>query len=404
MAVDKIPPGPGQACCSLRKKRVGILVAVCCVAILSTYMYSLNCCKSRTEAPPKLKTSNSPSFHKMPIFAKIKANTRMPEPSVNATQSVGIAAVKQTVFVHQLLQPQNPSPTNQDDLSSLSSWSSVYDEADDDLDLVPERAAFKPQGKWKRRLPKVIIIGIKKGGTQALLNFLKAHPEVTASGKEVHFFDRFYERDLEWYRRAMPYSYENQLTVEKTPSYFVTPQVPKLIYRMSQDVKFLLVVREPVARAISDHAQSLEKGKTTPFEEKAMLDPRKCSVDESWSAIGIGLYSVHLTRWLKYFPLDQFLFVSGKNLVANPGAEMGKVQDFLHISRTLTEKAFVFNETKGFPCLRTDENGEVRCLGKTKGRPHNPVDPRVRACLAEFYRPYNEQFYNMTGINFHWEE
>jgi len=51
-----------------------------------------------------------------------------------------------------------------------------------------------------RRLPQAIIIGVKKGGTRALLEFLRIHPDVRAPGPEVHFFDRHYERGLDWYR------------------------------------------------------------------------------------------------------------------------------------------------------------------------------------------------------------
>ncbi|MEQ2190662.1 hypothetical protein XENOCAPTIV_004522 [Xenoophorus captivus] len=50
-----------------------------------------------------------------------------------------------------------------------------------------------------KRLPNAIIIGVKKGGTRALLEFLRIHPDVRAFGAEPHFFDRFYDRGLEWY-------------------------------------------------------------------------------------------------------------------------------------------------------------------------------------------------------------
>lgn len=51
-----------------------------------------------------------------------------------------------------------------------------------------------------KRFPQAIIIGVKKGGTRALLEFLRIHPDVRAVGAEPHFFDRFYDRGLDWYR------------------------------------------------------------------------------------------------------------------------------------------------------------------------------------------------------------
>lgn len=55
-------------------------------------------------------------------------------------------------------------------------------------------------GSGTKRLPQAIIIGVKKGGTRALLEFLRVHPDVRAVGAEPHFFDRNYERGLAWYR------------------------------------------------------------------------------------------------------------------------------------------------------------------------------------------------------------
>lgn len=51
-----------------------------------------------------------------------------------------------------------------------------------------------------KEFPQAVIIGVKKGGTRALLEFLRVHPDVRAVGAEPHFFDRFYDKGLEWYR------------------------------------------------------------------------------------------------------------------------------------------------------------------------------------------------------------
>ena len=51
-----------------------------------------------------------------------------------------------------------------------------------------------------KKLPQALIIGVKKGGTRALLEFLRIHPDIRAPGPEPHFFDRHFHRGLEWYR------------------------------------------------------------------------------------------------------------------------------------------------------------------------------------------------------------
>lgn len=56
----------------------------------------------------------------------------------------------------------------------------------------------KYQGTQK--LPRALLIGAKKSGTRALLEFIRIHPNVRAAGHEVHYFDRNYSFGPEWYR------------------------------------------------------------------------------------------------------------------------------------------------------------------------------------------------------------
>lgn len=133
---------------------------------------------------------------------------------------------------------------------------------------------------------KALVIGVRKCGTRALLEMLYLHPRIQKAAGEVHFFDRDenYWKGLEWYRQKMPHSFRGQITIEKSPSYFVTPevscsilflsvslqlgfvysffftritqiQVPERVRAMNATIKLLLIVREPVTRAISDYTQ-----------------------------------------------------------------------------------------------------------------------------------------------------
>lgn len=274
------------------------------------------------------------------------------------------------------------------------------------------RAAAEPSamssfsnGAGSKKLPQAIIIGVKKGGTRALLEFLRVHPDIRAVGAEPHFFDRNYDNGLEWYRELMPKTLEGQITMEKTPSYFVTREAPARISAMSRATKLIVVVRDPVTRAISDYTQTLSKKPDIPsFESLTFKNRTTGLIDTSWSAIQIGIYAKHLDNWLQYFPMEQILFVSGERLISDPAGELGRVQDFLGLKRIITDKHFYFNQTKGFPCLKKAEgSSKPHCLGKTKGRTHPNIDPEVVQRLRDFYRPFNMKFYQMTGHNFGWD-
>lgn len=105
-------------------------------------------------------------------------------------------------------------------------------------DASPKYRFLRQQGlRPSRHLPDTLIIGVKKSGTRALLEFIRLHPDVRAAGCEVHFFDRHYAKGLHWYRNHMPPTIEGQVTMEKTPSYFVTKEVPQRVHHMNPGTK-----------------------------------------------------------------------------------------------------------------------------------------------------------------------
>ena len=79
----------------------------------------------------------------------------------------------------------------------------------------------------RKRFPSAIIIGVKKGGTRALLNMLEAHPDIVSAHREIHYFDyeENFRRGVEFYIDQMPISQPGQITIEKSPHYFVTEYV-----------------------------------------------------------------------------------------------------------------------------------------------------------------------------------
>lgn len=72
--------------------------------------------------------------------------------------------------------------------------------SDSSISDVPPNNISIANNFGSKKFPQAIIIGVKKGGTRALLEFLRIHPDVRAVGAEPHFFDRFYDKGLEWYR------------------------------------------------------------------------------------------------------------------------------------------------------------------------------------------------------------
>ena len=109
-----------------------------------------------------------------------------------------------------------------------------------------------------------------------------------------------------------------------------------------------------------------------------------------------SLYSENLKNWLKYFPLQQFLFLSTQQFIGKPYEELKKVERFLGLKPFFNETKFVYDKEKGFYCInRSDREGKVKCLGENKGREHPIIDENVLKKLKSFYEPYNKELFEL---------
>jgi len=260
----------------------------------------------------------------------------------------------------------------------------------------------------RKRFPTAIIIGVKKGGTRALLNMLALHPTIVTARYEVHYFDfdENFQKGIESYIDQMPVSKPGQVTIEKSPHYFVTDVVPQRMYMVSQSLKLILIVKDPVTRLISDFTQLdakkvVNKQEKRPSFEEAVLQ-RDGSVNTDYTPVQVSNYVKHLANWLKYFPLNQILVLDGDNFVSSPYEELQKVETFLQIKPFYRRSQFVYNEIKGFYCWKTNNRQEPKCLGDKKGRTHPSVSENVIQKLKQYYEPSNEQFYKLAQQKFNW--
>ncbi|XP_062436365.1 heparan sulfate glucosamine 3-O-sulfotransferase 1-like [Rhea pennata] len=264
-------------------------------------------------------------------------------------------------------------------------------------------AQVRPPGTT-RRIPQTIIIGVRKGGTRALLEMLDIHPNIVVAATEVHFFDwdENYVKGIDWYRSLMPFSYGNQITIEKTPGYFTSPQAPERIHDMNSSIKLLLILRDPTERVISDYTQvyynRVESHKPIQLFEDIVI--KNGALNTKYKAIQRSLYDVHMEKWLKHFNLDQIHIVDGNTLIKDPLPELQKVEKFLNLPSRIMSSNFYFNQTKGFYCIRSD--GRERCLHESKGRPHPVVNDTVLEQLYSYFREHNAKFYRMVNHSFDW--
>ena len=88
---------------------------------------------------------------------------------------------------------ENPDRNLEDDSAAVIDENE--EQADDSLDAFDdvEEDSFcsvRSGGARVKGLPGAVIIGSKKGGTRALLEFLNIHSQIRRSKNEIHFYDK----------------------------------------------------------------------------------------------------------------------------------------------------------------------------------------------------------------------
>src|SRR5215213_38705 len=109
---------------------------------------------------------------------------------------------------------------------------------------VPRLTAFQALLKGPfGTLPDFLIIGAQKCGTTALYDTLVQHPSVLpAYQKEVHYFDRYYNKGVLWYKANMPSKSAKRVAAAKGLKPIAGEAAPSYIYHplSAQRVKDLL--------------------------------------------------------------------------------------------------------------------------------------------------------------------
>jgi len=202
-------------------------------------------------------------------------------------------------------------------------------------------------------LPTFFCLGAAKSGTTTLYDILRQHPDIfLPTFKEPHFFDipENYINGIEWYEKNYFRSVTNKVSADFTPSYFFEREAPKRIFTdLGSEVKFIVLLRNPVDRAYSHYLHSLrDEYEKLSFEEALQLEPirlKKFLEEEDYlsylrnSYFHQGLYAEMLERYLKYFSLENFLFISFEDeLLLKREETIKKILNFIDVSESVVLK------------------------------------------------------------------
>ena len=195
-------------------------------------------------------------------------------------------------------------------------------------------------------LPNFICLGAAKSGTTTLHDILRQHPEIYVPAfKEPHFFDipENYKNGIDWYQKNYFKNANKKVIAEFTPSYFFDKEAPERIFNnLGPEVKFVVLLRHPVDRAYSHYLHSKrDEHEELDFVESLNQEEDRLSryiENKDYlsylrnSYISQGLYGDMVERYLKYFKLENFMFIHfEKEFLLKRDKTIHRVLNFLDI-------------------------------------------------------------------------
>ena len=167
-----------------------------------------------------------------------------------------------------------------------------------------------------------LLIGAQKSGTTWLWDKLDQHPQTDLPRKkEIHYFGgaELYARGPGWYYEhfagidtdrvtgeastsyffdRLPYWYNESTEIEYPPN---VPPIPELVAAENANAKVLIVLRDPVRRALSAYRHWMKQGQLSP----RLGLKRAASELPKMRILEYGHYAQHLAAWRNVFDDSQ---------------------------------------------------------------------------------------------------
>ncbi|MGI9608639.1 MAG: sulfotransferase domain-containing protein [Acidimicrobiales bacterium] len=259
----------------------------------------------------------------------------------------------------------------------------------------------------ERVLPNFVVAGTQRGGTTSLFIYLLAHDLVFGPrrAKGVHYFDTNFHRSASWYRSNFPQRMLIDRLAEKhgtapavgegAPYYMYNPQIPGRIHDIIPGCRIIMVLREPLDRAISHHNHEVKRGfETLSLTEAFDAEPERLagewehmaadatyvsSADIHHAYLRRGQYADQVERYVDVFGPGQVLVLDSGRLGAEPEATVREATDFLGLKPVEQASYPLYNQ-----------------------RDHDPVPAELRERYGHVFADSNERLARLVPGRLDW--
>ena len=173
------------------------------------------------------------------------------------------------------------------------------------------------------RAANLFCLGCPKSGTTSLFKILCQHSQIhTPKFKEPFFFNNSnYQNGIDWYANTYYDDIKNEKWVlDFTPSYLYSDEALFRIneYSKGKDLKFIVMLRNPVERAYSHYLHTLRDGlEDLDFNDAIQAESQRLLNYENnllsqlkYSYMYQSLYHKHLSKYFESFGRNNFFVIN----------------------------------------------------------------------------------------------
>jgi hypothetical protein len=263
------------------------------------------------------------------------------------------------------------------------------------------------EGRRPGRLPTFLIVGAMRCGTTSLNGYLRQHPQVAmGTPKEIHFFDREFDRGLDWYRSHFTTDPTVVAVGEATPNYLFDLVAPSRIAATLPDALLVILLRNPVHRSYSHywHDRSRDKVDVT-FSEAVAAE---LAGSDRYRYVDRSRYRGQIERLYSSVDRARVLVETFEDLTTDPGAVFASVCRFIGVDdgvrpESLGDSINAYTEFRSVRVRRLSKGmprGVRRLVGRLNQRPaagYPPMDEETRRVLAAEFAASNAGLDELVG-------
>lgn len=242
---------------------------------------------------------------------------------------------------------------------------------------------------------QLFIIGAQRCGTTYLYNILDSHPEICMAKpvrpEPKYFLDELeFKNGKEYYENKYFSSCNSQIIIkgEKGTSYIEYPFIAQRIKQYYKDAKIIILLRNPVERAISNYFFSYENKLESRTIEDVFLNDvpspilKKNTSVSPFTYLERGVYLNYLPHFMREFEnkikiiLFEDLFLSAQTYK--------EIYDFLNVNNKFVS-----------PHINSKVNHSV-------SRENNEINPEIYKKLKAYYKAHNKQLEIFLGKKTNW--